>query len=324
MKIPLTSVIIPLFNKEKEVLRAVNSVLKQTVQDFEIIIVNDGSTDKGPEIVKSISDHRVKVLDQPTSGVSAARNRGIAFSRAELIAFLDADDEWDSSFLEQIKKLRECFRSSEVFATNYFFCKGSNYRRPAILRGLPQGFSEGILLDYFKIASQSDPPLWTSAVAVTKKALQSIGGFPVGVASGEDLLTWARLAVKYDIAYSIEPMAYFWEPDNVSDRPGRIPDINDYVGNQLELLLQNCKYQNCNELKNYIGLWHKNCASIYLRLGEKRLALKEAFKSAKFAGISVKLILYMLGTALPLHISNALMKEIKNRITKAKNGVYSE
>jgi hypothetical protein len=211
-----------------------------------------------------------------------------------------------------------------VCATNYVFRRMKNLIRDTVIRGLPEGFKEGILTGYFKIASQSDPPIWSSAVAISKKALKVVGGFPVGITAGEDLLTWARLAVKYDIAYSIEPKAFFCEPDNVLDRPGRIPDINDYVGKQLELLLQNCNYENCNELKNYIGLWHKNRASIYLRLGKKRLALKEAFKSAKFAGISLKLILYMLGTTLPLHIANALMKEIKNRTTKAKNGAYSE
>jgi glycosyltransferase involved in cell wall biosynthesis len=324
MKVPSVSIIIPLFNKEKEVLRTLNSVLSQTINDFEIVIVNDGSTDKGPDLVRAIKDPRIKVIDQANSGVSAARNRGIAESHAELIAFLDADDEWEPDFLETIMHLKNKFPSCEVFASNYVFKRSNNYTRNTRIKGLPENFKEGILTDYFKIASKSDPPIWSSAVTISKKALKSVGEFPVGITTGEDLLTWARLAVKYDIAYSIERKAYFWEPDNLSDRPGRIPDINDYVGKQLELLLQNCKYGNCNELKNYIGLWHKNRASIYFRLGKKRVALKEVFKSAKFAGISLKLILYMLGTTLPLHIANALMKEIKNRTTKAKNGTYSE
>lgn len=314
----------PLYNKEREVRRAIESVLSQTFKNFELIVINDGSTDKGPDIVRAIKDPRIIVIDQHNSGVSAARNRGIAESRADLIAFLDADDEWKDDFLETIMHLKNKFPSCEIFATNYVFRRKNNHIKDTLIRGLPEDFEEGILFDYFKIASKSDPPLWSSAIAVTKNAIQSIGGFPIGVTAGEDLLTWARLAVKYDIAYSIEPKAYFWEPANVSDRPGRIPDINDHVGKQLELLLRKCKYENCKELKNYIGLWHKNRASTYLRLGKKRLALKETFKSSRFTGISFKLILYMLGTTLPLHIANALMKEIKNRTTKTKNGAYSE
>ena len=74
-------------------------------------------------------------------------------------------------------------------------------------------------MNYFAVAANR-PPLWTSAVAVTKKAIKDVGGFPVGIASGEDLLTWARLAMKFQIAYSIKPCATFHSPEKVSDRPG--------------------------------------------------------------------------------------------------------
>ena len=105
--IPQVSVVIPLYNKAPYIDRALRSVLAQTFQDFEVIIVDDGSTDGGAKIVKSTTDKRIKLIQQKNSGVSAARNRGIQESKSKLIAFLDADDEWKSRFLEVILRLRK-------------------------------------------------------------------------------------------------------------------------------------------------------------------------------------------------------------------------
>ena len=235
---PEISVVMPLYNKENEVKRAVESVLSQTVADFELIVINDGSTDKGPTVVRSINDPRIRVIDQLNTGVSAARNKGIAEAQTDLIAFLDADDEWETDFLGTIIRLRDKFPSCEVFATNYYFSRANNYRRPTIIKGLPKEFKEGILTDYFGIASQSDPLLWSSAVAVKRRAIESVGAFPIGVVAGEDLLTWARLAVRYEIAYSIEPKAYHWEPAEISGRPGRVFNVPDIVGQELQSILE--------------------------------------------------------------------------------------
>jgi len=305
---PFISVVIPLYNKEKEVWRAVSSVLSQTITDFEVIVINDGSTDKGPEIAKSFNDPRMRVIDQANAGVSEARNRGITEAQADLIAFLDADDEWAPDFLETIIRLRCKSPLCEVFATNYIFCRANNYRRPTIIRGLPQGFKEGILKDYFIVASQSDPPLWTSAVAVTKKALEVIGGFPAGVVAGEDLLTWAKLAVRYNIACTMEPKAYFWEQVELSDRPMRIPDERDIVGRELEVLLETDIGAKSKGLKAYVALWHRMRASIYIRLGRRRSALKEIQKAACFSGVNLKLFVYSVLAVLPKRLFINLLK----------------
>ncbi len=95
---PLISVVIPLYNKEPYIKRAIDSILAQKIQDYEIIVIDDGSTDKSAEVVKSFPDPRIRLIQQENAGVSAARNRGIEEAKAELIAFLDADDEWTPIF----------------------------------------------------------------------------------------------------------------------------------------------------------------------------------------------------------------------------------
>lgn len=89
------SIVIPLYNKEKSITTTINSVLNQTCGDFELIIVNDGSTDTSLEIVQSIKDERIRIINQKNGGVSSARNQGIIEAKFDWIAFLDADDLWE-------------------------------------------------------------------------------------------------------------------------------------------------------------------------------------------------------------------------------------
>ena len=101
----MISVVIPLYNKEKQIAKTLQTVLNQTYQNFEIVIVNDGSTDGSVEEVLRISDSRIRLVNQENGGVSAARNRGIDEAKGEYIAFLDADDLWDIDHLEVLYQL---------------------------------------------------------------------------------------------------------------------------------------------------------------------------------------------------------------------------
>jgi len=311
-RIPIISVVMPLYNKEREVSRAIKSVLNQTIKDFKLIVVNDGSTDKGPDVVRSINDPRIMLIEQENGGVSAARNRGIKETRSELIAFLDADDEWMPYFLETIFRLRSNYPSCSVFATNYLYGHVDGSFTPTIIRGLQGFLGEGIFKNYFKVASKSDPPIWSSAVAVTKKAITSIGEFPLGVTFGEDLLTWAKLATNFSIAYSIHPCAICWPPINVHDRPGRFNDLTDLVGQELGKLIKNVENTEVEGLKEYVAVWHKMRASILLNLGKREMAFKELRKATRLSKMNIKLLLYILIALMPHELSIVSMKFLCN------------
>lgn len=286
------SVVIPLYNKEATVERTLRSVFGQTVQDFEIIVVNDGSTDNGPMVVEAIGDHRVRLIHQENQGVSVARNLGIAEARYDLIAFLDADDGWLPEFLETIRRMVIRYPDCGLYATRYFFCSPMGKQRPAIVRGLPGAF-EGILENYFKIAVRSTPPVCSSAVCARKSVLTQIGGFPIGVISGEDLLAWARMAARFAIAYSMSCCSIFYQmpAETCETVPSRVPAEDDVVGRGLAELLNIVEADRRLSLRRYCALWHKMRASCYLRLGMRAKARREIYRAFIYDA-SVKMAAY--------------------------------
>ena len=314
---PVFSIVMPLYNKENEVKRSIDSVLTQTITSFELIIINDGSTDQGPNIVRTIQDNRITIIDQENAGVSAARNRGIKESKSDLIAFLDADDEWKATFLETILKLRRKFSNCSVFATGFLYLEQDGTLRHPIINGIPSFPWCGILENYFHIASISDPPLWTSAIVVTKNAITAANGFPVGTTSGEDLLTWARLAVKFKIAYDTETLALFRQRALTHTKLTRNPDSHDYVGISLKRLLKNIPPSKQNDLKHYIAFWHKIRASMYLQLNQRFKAAKEILKMGRFH-LNIKFFIYCICLLLPVSFTNRLIR-IYKKITPNKS-----
>jgi len=97
----LVSIIIPCYNASSYIKETINSVLTQTFQNFEILVINDGSTDDSSHIIKSIKDDRIHLIEQENQGVSFSRNKGIAMAKGEYVVFLDADDLLHQSFLEK-------------------------------------------------------------------------------------------------------------------------------------------------------------------------------------------------------------------------------
>ena len=295
----MISVIIPLYNKVESIATALDCVLEQTYQDFEVVVVDDGSTDKGAAIVEQYTDSRVRLVHQENAGVSAARNRGIAVAKGEYVAFLDADDEWLPEYLEVQHGLAQKYPQCDVFATNYIFHGFTGNQVPTILRRLPSKNEDFELTNYFEVAYSSHPPLWTSAVMARKKAVESVGGFPVGVKSGEDLLTWARLAVRYRIAYSVRPLAIYnlGEGYDKKTLPPRRQDACDPVGKEL-LAIYGANPQ-IKGLRKYLSHWHRMRASTAIRYGARRETIYETSQSLKYNLLNYKALLLGMLALLP-------------------------
>lgn len=197
------SVIICLYNKAPYIARAVDSVLAQTHTDLVVIVVDDGSTDGGGEIVAGYSDPRVKLIVQENSNQHAARNRGVAEAQTQWLAFLDADDEWLPTFLERTIAVAEGNPSvSAVFSNIRCGDTNANY--------LQREPKEGIVRDYFRLFEENTRRGATcSSIIVRKQALLDAGGFPghVGQGGGGDQDTWMRLSWTCDMAYVPETLA---------------------------------------------------------------------------------------------------------------------
>ena len=199
--IPAISVVIPLYNKGPYIARALNSVLAQTFQDFEVIVV-DGSTDDGAEVVKGFDDSRIRLIQEEGVGVSAARNQGVAAARAELIAFLDADDEWMPRHLETLMRLRENYPEAGLYATAYsIFTTRSELKSPRFT-SIPPAPWEGVLPSYFLVAAMSSMPISTSSVGIPKDIFRESSGFRIGLNMFEDSLLWGQIALKHPVVFS--------------------------------------------------------------------------------------------------------------------------
>jgi glycosyltransferase involved in cell wall biosynthesis len=209
-KKPFFTVVIPLFNKEMHIKRTIESVLSQSFQDFEIVVVNDGSKDNSVDIIEILNDDRIKVFNQSNAGVSAARNRGVKEAKAEYIALLDADDLWLPDHLENLSKLIFNFPQAGIYATAYNVRSIKGVDENIYMHGLPSGMVSGLIPNYFNSVAHGDNLVCSSAVCIPKKVFEgSKAWFPVGEKYGEDQYVWARIAVQYVIAYCTKPSAIY-------------------------------------------------------------------------------------------------------------------
>lgn len=309
------SVVVPLFNKEVEVMRALQSVLHQTREPAEIIVVNDGSTDSGASVVESLGDRRVRMIHQVNAGVSAARNEGIRAASNSYIAFLDADDEWLPCFLEEISFLVKEFPEAGMYATKYLYCETHGAMREPILRGFQPATGRGVFDDYFQVAACSDPPVWSSAVCVAKEALMSIGGFPEGIGIGEDLLTWARLAARYRIVYSTKPSAVFHLQAPLVGKPSRTPEAPDRVAAELRILLPMFHGKKLRSFCRYFAVWHRMRATMYTQLDKRADALKELLRSVHYDCWNLRLYLNCGLLLLPAGVRRIVIKKVSSTKT---------
>lgn len=200
------SVVIPLYNKADYIENSIRSVLYQTFEDFELIIVNDGSTDGSVSKATRFKDHRVRIVNQSNAGVSAARNTGVTHANYDFIAFLDADDWWHKDFLHEIHILIADSPDAGLYGSGYYLVKNGIFTPARI--GLPHGFEAGYI-DYFEVYARTFwVPINCSFVVVRKSDFIAAGGFRVSLKFGEDFDLWVRMALKGKVAYLNKLLAY--------------------------------------------------------------------------------------------------------------------
>ena len=188
MDLPFFSVVIPLYNTGKYIEVTVRSVIGQTYKNFEVVIVDDGSTDDGPEKVGLVGDSRIRLIRKENGGVSSARNRGIAEARGEYIAFLDADDEWRPDALKTFYDFlssHDCQWAVSGYARRY---KG---REKDLI------FSKTRIVADALEALAAGMSIWTGAIVVKRSCFAPDMLFDTKVARSEDREVWLKLACKY-------------------------------------------------------------------------------------------------------------------------------
>jgi glycosyltransferase involved in cell wall biosynthesis len=212
---PKFSVIIPLFNKEAQILDTLNSVIKQSYKDFEIIVVNDQSSDNSLKKVLSLNNSNIYVYKNEQKGVSQARNLGMKKAKGDYYAFLDADDEWLPNHLQDLYQLIKDYPNCGLYCTNYTFEYGNEFTVKTFFPKLPKNKDwKGIVDDYF-LASLNNRIAWTSAVSIPKEVFNDIGGFDLKYSSGQDTDYWTRIALKKNVAFTKEAsVVYNLKADN--------------------------------------------------------------------------------------------------------------
>ena len=201
---PQITVIVPLYNKVKEVERSLTSILNQTVSEYELLIIDGGSTDGSLEIISSyLEDCRIQLIHQKSKGLPAARNEAIQQAKGELIAFLDADDEWHPDFLETISQLYKRYPGAGIYATAYERCAIS-YCEPSPLKGLPKPW-EGYLDSWFGVYIDSGfPPFCPCSVALHRDVFSKVGYFNPNSRMSEDVEMWVKVAYHCPIVFTTE------------------------------------------------------------------------------------------------------------------------
>ncbi|PKQ43572.1 glycosyltransferase family 2 protein [Confluentibacter flavum] len=197
---PFFSVIIPLYNKEAYIIDTLKSVSNQSFQDFEIIIVDDGSTDNSLHLVSQFTDSRIQIIRQENKGASVARNNGIQYSKSLYIALLDADDLWYEDHLFELKKCITLFRNAVLYCNNYEIKRHDTFKTNAVFNF---NYKKNCLIidDFFKANIINFIPS-SSSVAFLKTNFLKLNGYNIKLRTGQDIDLWIKFGLLGDIAFN--------------------------------------------------------------------------------------------------------------------------
>lgn len=180
------SVIIPLYNKQAEIAATIESVLAQSFQPLEIVIVNDGSTDDSAMVVRSFDSPLIRLITQTNAGECAARNRAMEQAQGDYFALLDADDMWKPDYLANMARLIDTYPDCGIYCSGFDIISAE---------GIFPGNSpkiEGVVENFFKESLTSYVTI-PSAATISREVIDKVGGFPVGMRMGGDQYMWLKI-----------------------------------------------------------------------------------------------------------------------------------
>lgn len=216
------SVIVPLYNKARYIERTLNSVMSQTFTDYELVVVDDGSTDNSVEVVERLigaQEPKCRLVRQANAGVARARNSGVAMSRGRYVCFLDSDDWWEPSFLEEMDHLINQCPEAGLYGTGLFLVKNGKKRIAPI--GVDEDFVSGYI-NYCQVYAKTlCMPISSSSVAIPRDIFKQSGQFRSGITLGEDFDLWIRIALKHKVALVNKPLANYFQDVPVKHRATR-------------------------------------------------------------------------------------------------------
>jgi glycosyltransferase involved in cell wall biosynthesis len=257
---PQVSIIIPAYSAERTILETIRSVQQQTFQDFELIIINDGSKDRTVELVESVKDERLKIFSYENGGVCVARNRGISHATGEFIAFLDADDVWTSDKLKlQLAALKQYPEAGVVYSWTYFMDVDEQGDASTFLPSPPYAFAGNV----YKRLLVSDFIHSGSNTLVRRQAIESVGGFDPTCAGCADWDYWLRLSAHWSFVVVPKHQIFY-------RRAAGCMSSNVEVMRKEALIAMEKAYRaappELQYLKSHtLANLHKYCSSLYLQ-----------------------------------------------------------
>ena len=199
---PKISVVVPAYNSQSTILETIYSVLQQSFSDFELIVINDGSTDKTLRLLSTVNDARLKVYSYPNGGLPAARNRGIVRATGQFISFIDADDLWTPDKLElQLQALQKNPQAGVAYSWTICMGNDGSSFHPGISETVQGNVYSKLLVGNF-IGSGSN-------VLIRREAIESVGYFDESLKSCEDWDYWMRLAPQWDFVVVPKPQIIY-------------------------------------------------------------------------------------------------------------------
>lgn len=258
---PFFSIVIPVHNKKPHIRRAVDSVLQQSFEDFEIVLIDDASNDNSLDEVNDVNDQRIHVLhrDTPGPGGYAARNLGIKNSNSDWVAFLDADDEWTPDHLELAYNVIINHPQAEIISSGWTVQDGKGIPKPD--NYFITNKNRGIHAFGVEQFIQSHRPIWTGVAIVKKSLLTKVGGFDENWRHGADLSMWLDLLFQKDQkAYWIPKVTAIYHTDSINMVTSQ---KTQYQSPETELI-------RCYLSNNHVFLGDKDQKKALIRYGNRK------------------------------------------------------